>query len=162
MPPSFPSHGGVAASEDGRYVYADSTRVDDGTGAICCIVLLRPSGPPSPAMLDFARHSGCGTLLRCHVFGFVALDMADFLSEGDPVGPDADRHILAAASSSNAGPVVAWGSGGSLMDRDTTVLALLARNGIRPSCRGTDRHGFPSAPPRWAGPPTPYSGRNEA
>lgn len=112
-------------------------------------------------MLAFATSMGCGTLLRCYLFGFVALDAADFLSEGDPIGPDADRWILEASTLASGGPVAAWGSGGSLLDRDDTVFGLLTREGITPNCRGTDRNGFPSAPPRWSGSPTPYHGRKD-
>jgi len=96
--------------------------------------------------IGFARKWNLGGLILVNLFAYRSTDPAGLVEAGDPVGPGNDKHILASARAA-ARVVLAWGTKGSLLDRDQHVLSLL------PSahCLGVTKDGHPKHPLYLAG-----------
>lgn len=80
-----------------------------------------------------------------NLFGFRATDPTVMKAQGDPVGPENDRHILKWARQAEI-VIVAWGTHGSFRDRDRQVLSLLRTAGIQAFCWGLNQNGSPKHP----------------
>lgn len=123
-----------------------------GAGATVLFVLLNPStadahrdDPTLRRCLGFARRWGCGGLEVVNLFALRSTDRRGLRAVADPVGPENDRHIGAAAH--RAGLVVAgWGEPApDQRARAATVAArLLARVPLH--CLGTTQAGQPRHP----------------
>jgi hypothetical protein len=132
-----------------RYRYRLWRRWAEG-GAVIAFVMLNPStadarrdDPTIRRCTGFARGWGFAAMTVVNLFALRATDPVRLRRARDPVGPDNDGYILAAASESDA-LVVAWGNAGAMCGRDRAVLALLAD---RPAeCLGLTGAGRPRHP----------------
>lgn len=165
---NIPTRDTVVASPDGRYRYLTYRQVQGGDPLKpVCYITPRPEAAEDGRVVrrcvDLARSWGAGEVLVVHAFSLLAADVGDLVADGDPVGPDTDAWVATAALHATrfGGEVVcAWGNGGSLLDRDRTILRLLADADVRPMSLGTDRHGFPLTVAKGGG-LRPYAGREE-
>lgn len=114
------------------------------------LVMLNPStadatreDPTMRRALRFARREGCGGLIVVNLFALRATDPAGLAAHPDPVGPDNDQ-ILCAAAGRGTPVVAAWGAHGTLHARDRAVLRLLAP--ARLWCLGLTAGGQPRHP----------------
>ena len=111
----------VCFSEDCRYRYwleskeIDVTNEDKGT---CLFLMLNPSTADQDCpdntvtkCKGFAQQWRYKTLWICNLFGYRSPDPADLKRQTNPVGPDNDQHIKAAASQADK-IVLAWGDSG--------------------------------------------------
>lgn len=145
-------------SDDGLYRYRLDRRWGDGPRAL--FVLLNPStadadvdDPTLRRCIAFARSSGCSALTVVNLFAYRATKPRDMRAATDPVGPDADLHLVAAAT--GAGIVVAgWGRhGGWRPERVARVVELLHGNALM--CLGVTKEGQPRHPLYVSGSVTP-------
>ncbi|MGX9884051.1 DUF1643 domain-containing protein [Streptomyces sp. NPDC002276] len=126
--------GSAVLSHCERYRYRLSRTWGDGPTAV--FVMLNPStadGLKDDATIrrlagpnGFARHMGAGSLLVVNLYAWRATDPNDLWTVDDPVGPDNDTHLRAAAKAAadSGGPLVgAWGVNAK-PDRIAAVLAL--------------------------------------
>lgn len=108
----------------------------------------------------FAERNGCGGVYMLNLFAYRATDPHTLFDvyyrkqftgpggetcwhNGDPVGPDNDRHLLETVAVA-AIVVAAWGVHGVMMLRDQAVKRLLAGADLR--CLGTTKDGHPRHP----------------
>ena len=92
---------------------------------------------------SFARREGRHELVVVNLYALRSTDPAGLWSHDDPVGPDNDNAILAAARMTRE-IVCAWGVN-ARKDRVAHVLALL-RAGVSLACLGTTKDGHPRHP----------------
>ena len=163
---------------DGKYRYWLKRSVfpaRDAHGTMV-FVMLNPStadaiedDPTIRRCLGFARREGLGRLLVLNLFAYRATNPRDLHEaeiRGEAVGPRNDEHIRGQllGIGRDAGMrivVAAWGSHGSLMDRDQEVLRGIKQAGHFPMCLGTTKFGLPRHPLylRADAALTPYGGR---
>lgn len=96
--------------------------------------------------IGFARKWNCGGLILVNLFAYRCTDPAGLLQADDPIGPANDRVILESASAVGR-IVLAWGTGGGLLDRNQHVLSLLPGA----HCLGVTKDGHPKHPLYLAG-----------
>ena len=114
-------------------------------------VLLNPStadaqrdDPTVCRCIGLAQAWGCGSLEVVNLFAYRATNPRVLREVADPVGPENDRYLLAAAHRAQK-IVLAWGARGDLHGRDRVILGLLAGGGEL-DCLGTTRCGRPRHP----------------
>ena len=97
-----------------RYRYRLTRRWDDGP--TCTFIMLNPStadarkdDPTIRRCIGFARREGCAALLVINCFAFRATKPADLFAAEDPIGPENDRHIMAASLDADGQVIAAWG-----------------------------------------------------
>lgn len=74
----------------------------------------------------FAHHWGCGSVMVANLYAWRATDPDELWTAEDPVGPENDGHLYAAATiaAESGGPLVgAWGANAKA-DRIAAALAL--------------------------------------
>ena len=137
-------------SECGKYRY--TLRRDFTTGMFKVLfVMLNPSiadarldDPTTRRAVDFARTGlRCGNYMAVNLFALRSTDPKGLRAVADPIGPENDAYLLAAAKWADE-IVVAWGIGGSYLGRDKQVVELL--NGRPLWCFGRTKHGHPRFP----------------
>lgn len=108
---------GAFITPDGRYRYFLRRQLGDDPGAQAMVfVMLNPStadattdDPTIRRCRSFAEREGYGALEVVNLYAWRAADPLELRKVAEPVGPDNDRHILAACT--RAGVVVAaWGA----------------------------------------------------
>lgn len=114
-------------------------------------VLLNPSqadaerdDPTLRRCIGFAKDWGYGSLEVVNLFAFRSPTPQTLRSATDPIGPECDRYLLAAATTAQQ-IIVAWGNWGQLHQRDRTALQLLAPYSPL-YCLGLNRTGHPRHP----------------
>lgn len=133
------------------YRYRLSRVWDRSRPALVC-VLLNPStatesraDPTLDRCLRRARILGFGGCEMVNLFAFRATDPAEMCRAADPVGPENDAQILAAAM--GAGMVLCgWGTHGAHLGRGAQVQALLRDAGLGLWHLGLTRGGAPRHP----------------
>jgi hypothetical protein len=128
------------------YRYSLTRRWSTGQGAVVFIGL-NPStadatqdDPTIRKCIVFAKRWGYAELRMVNLFAFRSTDPSGLLDHADPVGPDNDAHLLAAARSA-ALVVASWGNHGSLLDRSRSVRAMLPDlHGLRINKSGEPAH----------------------
>jgi hypothetical protein len=105
----------------------------------------RQDDPTIRRCIGMSRAWGYGGLVVVNLFAYRTPDVAALRQAADPVGPDNDRHVVAACRRA-AAVVLAWGVHGTLGDRDQAVLALLGPRRRPLLCLGTTRDGHPRHP----------------
>lgn len=116
-------------SECGQYRYL-LTRAWDETLPNATFVMLNPStadatvdDPTIRRCVGFARTWGCGSLAVVNLYAYRATDPNELDAAPDPVGPDNDSYLTAAACVSGSLLIGAWGAH-ARSERITQVLAL--------------------------------------
>lgn len=110
-----------------RYRYT-LTRVWARGGRTCVWVMLNPSSadareddPTIRRCVDFSKRWGCSSLLVVNLFAWIETDSAKLAVVADPVGPDNER-VLDGAMEHASLLVAAWGTKGTMLGRDRSVL----------------------------------------
>ena len=67
----------------------------------------------------------------------------DLFAAEDPIGPENDRHIMAASLDADGPVIAAWGVRGTYRDRSMDVMACLQDH---PHCLGLTKAGQPRHP----------------
>jgi hypothetical protein len=95
----------------------------------------------------FARRPGLGVggIRVVNLFALRATDPDALRTHPDPVGPLNDVFVRQAVAGASL-VVCAWGAGGVLRGRATTVTRRLTRVGARPHCLGVTSTGQPRHP----------------
>jgi hypothetical protein len=142
---------GARFSRDRVYRYA-LWRVWDAERGLCDFLMLNPSianetadDPTVARCTRRARLWGFGGVVVTNLFAFRATDPAGLRSAPDPVGPQNDAAIVAAADVA-ALVVCAWGNHGAYRGRASAVLALLDGLGVTPHHLALTRRGEPAHP----------------
>lgn len=143
--------GSAAYDHTHRYRYHLS-RVWEPTLPRCCFVMLNPStadalrlDPTIRRCVAYARAWGCGALDVVNVFALRATDPAQLRRVADPVGPENDEALLAAARPADL-VIAAWGTAASLGGRAEAVRQLLTAAGIELSVLRLTKSGAPGHP----------------
>lgn len=123
--------GSAVLSNCGRYRYLLGRKWDDGPTAV--FVMLNPStadalhdDPTIRRCLSYARTWNCGSLTVANLYAWRATDPAELWTATDPVGPENNAHLQAAAALAadcEGFLVAAWGAN-ARRDRIDAVLAL--------------------------------------
>ncbi len=134
-----------------RYRYT-LTRCWDETGPAALFVMLNPStateaqnDPTVERCERRARALGFGAFRVCNIFAFRATDPRVMRAAPDPVGPDNDAAIAAAARWADR-IICAWGTHGAHLNRGPGVEALLRATGQPLFHLGLSKHGHPRHP----------------
>ena len=101
--------------------------------------------PTLRACIQFAQRWDYASLSVVNLFGHRTSQPTQLKTVTDPVGPQNDEYVLAAAQSAER-VVLAWGNWGSLQGRDRTVLNLLRPFQLKLSCLQKNRSGQPRHP----------------
>jgi hypothetical protein len=146
-------------SEDRVYRYRLDRRWDTATLATAArtlnIIGLNPStaderedDPTIRRCISFAKAWGFGSLVMTNLYALRGTDpfvlRLQKASGRDIVGPENDHHLLKAAREANR-VVLAWGTHGTLLDRDTRVIQMLAPH-VELWCFGVTYAGHPRHP----------------
>jgi hypothetical protein len=114
-------------------------------------IMLNPStadaqrnDPTINRCIAFAQCWGFGALEVVNLFAYKATYSRDLLKVANPVGEENDRFLLQAVARSSR-IIAAWGTKGTLLDRDKRVLELLA-DWQNVYCLGTTKCGHPRHP----------------
>jgi hypothetical protein len=123
-------------SDDGAYRYSLG-RAWDTTLPNATFVLLNPAGidPDADTVYDdaetqkcmsFAQNWHCGSITLVYIYGLRAVTADDLFSAQDPIGPENDAFLSAAAAQAAADATFLVGGWGSLVtpDRLAQVLAM--------------------------------------
>ena len=125
-----------------------------GPGPVMTWIMLNPSradgmvdDPTIRRCVRFARAAGCTAIAVTNLYAWRTPDPRELRRVTDPVGPDNDAWIRAAAEAAACGPVVAaWGARAEPA-RALAVLKLLADCFLQPlQCLGTTAAGHPRHP----------------
>jgi hypothetical protein len=126
------------------------TRRWDDDGEPMTVIGLNPStagavigDPTITRVMMRARREGCGWLRMLNIFGLKSTDPALLLEHPGRIGLSNDAILEAFATGL---VVAAWGVGGKLDDRGREVARRLASAGVRLSCLGVTRDGYPRHP----------------
>lgn len=99
--------------------------------------------PTTNRALSFAHKLDCKTYLAVNCFAMIGTDPEELKHDPDPVGPENDSYIQAAAKWADK-IVVAWGTLGVLNGRDQEVVHLLEDYDLL--CLGYTREHHPLFP----------------
>lgn len=124
-----------------------------GGGPTCLFVMLNPSTADAKKndktvtrCIGFAERENCGLLEVVNLFAWRATDPRELKRAADPVGPENDTAIVAAAGRAKL-VIAAWGGSipATLRTRPAAVLEMLARLGPV-WCLGKTKDGTPAHP----------------
>lgn len=148
--------GSATFSADRKYRYRLSRIFAERPGRVC-FLMLNPStadaaitDPTVERCLRFARSWGAGAVEVVNLFGLRSTDPQALYQHPDPVGPDNDDAIAAAATCATT-VVAAWGVHGALHGRGDEVAAALREAGVRLMALGETKDGHPRHPLYLAG-----------
>ena len=99
--------------------------------------------PTLTRIRSFSEREGFDGFLMTNIFGFRATYPKEMIQTPDPIGPENDQALLAAAERCYK-VVAAWGAHGVHQDRAIAVAKLLASHKLW--CLGTTKAGFPRHP----------------
>lgn len=116
----------------GIYRYSLTRQWDANRGRVCWI-MLNPStadesvdDPTIRRVIGFSKAWGYGSLIVVNLFALRSMSPQTLKIAADPIGPDNDLYIAAAALTSEA-VLAAWSFHAGLFDRDQSVLDILHR-----------------------------------
>lgn len=139
--------GTAILSPCGRYRYRLTRRWGDGP--TCGFVMLNPStadadqdDPTIRRCIGFAKREGCGGLIVVNLFAWRSTSPLGLLDADDPVGPDADDHLLLAIDQVDGPLIAAWG----VWNRGTRPGDVRAMIGKHCVCLGKTKDGHPRHP----------------
>ena len=93
-----------------------------------------------------ARRWGAGGLVVVNLFAYRSTDPDELMKVADPVGPENDQAILAAAYSGGCELIAGWGNVGKLGGRADAVVRLLRRAHVRIHALAVNQDGSPKHP----------------
>jgi hypothetical protein len=155
----YASIGSAVISGDGNYRY-HLRRTIAPRGRLATFILLNPStadawvdDPTIRKCIGFCQRWGCGELHVANLFAIRATDPAVMRRADDPVGPDnrawvqriVDITVNRVTSGHRGCVVCGWGTRGSYMDQDRTVLGWI-RDICEPVCLGLTQDAHPRHP----------------
>jgi len=117
-------------------------------------IMLNPStadavddDPTIRRCIRFAQRQRAGGIIVCNLFALRSTDPSALKVAKDPVGPDNDTTLINCARRSGA-IVCAWGTHGTLNNRNQAVMRLLDNEGLslKMFCLGLTKHGHPRHP----------------
>lgn len=136
--------------DTGTYRYLLTRRWDAG-GPVVNVVMLNPStadahrlDPTVRRCAGLAREWGFGALEVTNAYAFRATDPAALRTAADPVGPENDAAVAAAAARADL-VVAAWGNA-IVPERAAEVRTLLRGAGTEPAVLHLTRRGEPGHP----------------
>lgn len=139
---------GAVLSSDNLYRYR-LWRIWDPSRQLLNIIGLNPStadatedDPTLKRCMAFAQREGYGGLVLTNLFAYRSTDPEEMMEADDPVGPENDAHLLVAANECRQ-VLLAWGNGGSYLDRSAQVQAMLGPDRL---CLGVTAQGEPRDP----------------
>ena len=142
---------GAIISDCGRYRF-QLTRCWEAHKAVCCFIMLNPStaddkidDPTIVRCIEKAKRWGYGTILVVNLFAWRATDPGALAIADDPVGHGNDKAIWSTCQLADL-VVVAWGTGGKLMDRGQRITTRLDNGGTKMKCLGVTKCGHPKHP----------------
>ncbi|EMA56253.1 DUF1643 domain-containing protein [Halococcus thailandensis] len=128
--PSFQNNRSAVISSDGDYRYR-LWRTWDEEKPTVAFIMLNPSTADATTddqtirrCIGYAEDWGYGRLIVGNLFALRSTDPRQLDDHPAPVGPDNDGHLLAIRDEAEK-IIVAWGTHGSLRDRDQRVAQLL-------------------------------------
>lgn len=114
-------------------------------------IMLNPSradelhnDPTIRRCIDFAYVWGFGSLEVVNLFAYCTSNPTELLRVNDPIGKDNDHFLIQAVANAHF-TVIAWGTQGTLLDRNRHVLDLLAQT-ENLYCLGHTKEGHPRHP----------------
>ncbi len=114
-------------------------------------IMLNPStadaqrnDPTISRCIAFAQRWGFGALEVVNLFAYKATNSCELLKVANPIGDENDRFLTQVLARSSC-IVAAWGTKGTLLDRDKHVLQLLAQ-WQNVYCLGATKEGHPRHP----------------
>jgi len=135
-------------SDDREYRYR-LTRTWNVEKPTLAFIMLNPStadetedDPTITRCLGYAEDWGYGSLVVGNLFAYRATNRDELREVANPVGPENDRHLREIASEADR-VVAAWGTDGSLRDREREVCGLLD---VDLYALNTTKHGHPNHP----------------
>lgn len=152
-PAGVPVIGSAVMSECGIYRYELRRTWGHEEGPLVCWVMLNPStadadvdDPTIRRCVGFSQRWGCERLVVVNLFALRATDPKALMRFPDPVGPENDDAIAAAADEAER-VVVAWGAHGTYRNRAAEVTNRLAGiHNMRLHCLGQTKQGAPRHP----------------
>jgi hypothetical protein len=123
----------------------------------CTFIMLNPSRATAETddntikrCMGYAKAWQCTSLTVVNLFAYRTTYPSELCAApaSDRVGPENNRHILAAAQETLPGGVIvcAWGAHGGLEDRDRDVIEMLSEYPL--TCLTVTKDGFPGHPLR--------------
>ena len=101
--------------------------------------------PTIRKVMTYSRRWSFAELTVVNLFALRSTDPRALKGHRDPVGPENDAHLLAAARRADA-VVCAWGNHGVLLGRSERVGAMLADAGVEARCLRISGTGQPWHP----------------
>lgn len=125
---------------------------DESSRPLITFIMLNPSSadensndPTVDRCERRARAMGYGGLEVVNLFAYCSPDPKIMKRQTDPVGPDNDSAIQAAAMQSGL-VICAWGVDGNYLGRDQEVIDLLRPSGVPLHCLKITTDGHPAHP----------------
>jgi hypothetical protein len=123
-----------------------------GSGALLGFIMLNPSTADAETddrtirrCIGFSRDLGYSGILIGNLFAWRATNPKELKASPDPIGPENDHHLRQVAEQSSL-LVCAWGTNGTLNNRNRKVLELIQNTGREPHCLERTKHGHPKHP----------------
>lgn len=145
--------GKALISPDGVYRYWLSRQLVAAMGPQLTFIMLNPSTADATEddatirkCIGYARRENCTSLLVVNLFALRSRDPKALLHYSDPVGPDNDAFLAAAALSGKT--VLAWGAHPFARQRAQDVTKMLKNLPAKKTllCLGTTKDGSPRHP----------------
>lgn len=99
--------------------------------------------PTVARCINYARRWGHGSLIVTNIFALRSTDPRGLRRVDDPIGPENDQHIVAAAEAASR-VIAAWGTHGLYLLRGFFVLDLIGH--LRVECLKVTKDGHPVHP----------------
>jgi len=96
--------------------------------------------------VGFSKRLGYGGQVFVNPFAYVSTDPKGLKAAGYPIGPDNDKHILAACAMGTGVVVCAWGALGRGLSRPAEVVSMIRAAGYRTMALGFTADGLPRHP----------------
>lgn len=150
-PACVPTVSRAVLSSCGAYRYRLERRWGDPP-RLLGFIMLNPS--TADAELDdptirrckrFAEDAGFNGIVVGNLFAYRATDPREMKMASAPIGPENDEHLKAICREVET-VVCAWGTNGSLRNRDQAVLRLIRLEGCEPHCLSLTAKGAPQHP----------------
>ena len=155
---------GAVISDCGKYRYKLTRKLSDSHKS-CLFIMLNPStadanedDPTIRRCMGYAIGWGYGELIVVNLFAYRATKPTELYSRlvEDPIGPENHHYVTSAVDQvtrqyledpiPNGPTICAWGTHGSFMNQDQTVLGWIESAGVTPMCLQKTKAGHPSHP----------------